>query len=380
MSATKLLKFVDKYIFVVIIILCSIFTRKTKKFDNKKKNLNIAFVKVWAMGDAINTLPMIRCIKEKYPDCNITIITKESLIPVYNEKFIDKINIISFKNMFKGIFSLKKYDLVFDLEPYLNSSALLAYYLGETRIGFANQLRSKTYNYTIPFQKDKHLVRMYMDMLKFIGTNKSVDSLVPLAYSPEAKRNSDKILRENNIKKNDVLIGFCAGVGEMVKEREWGKENYRRLAEKIIEQKKISKKDKKKNIKIILIGTNEDREINYYIKNNNQNIIDLSGQMNLETLFAFMKNIKIFVSNDTGPMHIAAAQGCKTIGLFGPNTPSIWGPYGKKNISIFHPKKGCPFLDNTKHELIPKKLTIEQKTCMDAIGVDEVYRAVKMML
>jgi ADP-heptose:LPS heptosyltransferase len=375
MAAIKLLKVFDEYLIGAAVGILGIFARKgTEKDSGKTKTgcKSIAFIKLWAIGDAVNTLPMIKSTKEKYPDSRITVITKKSLIPVYRQQFIDEVITTDIKDIFRFLFSPRRYDLVFDLEPHLNSSAVMAFYIGKMRIGFSGQARSRTYNHTVPFSKEKHIVMMYMDMLRFIGINKKINALVPLSYSSKTQKDANKIMIENSTQKNDYLIGFCAGVGSMVKEREWGKENYRRLAERLLKQKS--------NIKIILTGTKEDSHINQYIKDNNPRIIDLSGQMNLETLFAFMKNIDIFVSNDTGPMHIAAAQGCRTIGLFGPNTPKIWGPYGKNNVSIFHPKKGCPFLDNTKHELVPKKLTKEQKTCMDAISVEEVYREVKRLI
>ena len=55
----------------------------------------------------------------------------------------------------------------------------------------------------------------------------------------------------------------------------------------------------------------------------------------LGQLIALIDRCNLFISNDTGPMHVAAVQGIKTIGLFGPETPIIFAPYGKGNISIF---------------------------------------------
>ncbi len=76
----------------------------------------------------------------------------------------------------------------------------------------------------------------------------------------------------------------------------------------------------------------------------------------LKKAFYMIRKCPIFVSNDTGPMHIAAAQGCKTIGLFGPNTPSLWAPYGKENISIFKPNLNEAMIQNDKG-IFPDKNT-----------------------
>ncbi len=390
MNSTNSLKFLDKYFFGFLALIFGPFVKlfSSSKKPNKEEIRKILIIKLWAMGDSIMTLPMIKAIKEKYPDAEIDVAVKPNDSIVFKKhKFIDKIMLIQPKNFFSLIKMFKKYDVVFDLEPYLNLSAIAASYCGKKRIGFSHGIRKLFYTNTINFNKTKHIAKMYFEMARFIDVFqennkknnliKSNKTLIELKYSKDAEKKVNEILKREKISKKDVLIGFNPSVGASVKEREWPKENFRLLAEKILKNKRL------KNAKIILIGTKNDFELNEYIKkidklkNNKTNkIINLSGKFNLEELFCLIKKMKLMVSNDTGPMHIAAAQGVKTIGLFGPNTPAIWGPYGDKNISIFHPKKGCPFLNNTKHTLVPKHLTKEQKTCMDAIKVEEVLKEI----
>jgi heptosyltransferase-2 len=74
-------------------------------------------------------------------------------------------------------------------------------------------------------------------------------------------------------------------------------------------------------------------------------------------------------------MHIAAAQGCRTIGLFGPNTPVLWGPYGKNNTSIYKTKLP-PSIQNDKG-IFPDE---NREEFMGPIKVTEVYKAVKKLL
>ena len=85
----------------------------------------------------------------------------------------------------------------------------------------------------------------------------------------------------------------------------------------------------------------------------------------------------MLISNDTGPMHIAAAQGVKTIGLFGPNLPIRWGPFGKWNIAVY--KKGVcsysPCINVHKGE-VPECRFGEDNKCMKAIKVEDVLKYV----
>jgi len=78
-------------------------------------------------------------------------------------------------------------------------------------------------------------------------------------------------------------------------------------------------------------------------------------------------------------MHVAAAQGVKTIGLFGPNLPVRWHPFGRRNISLYK-KVGCSPCINTHLGQVPEcKWEIdskEYKKCMNKITVDDVMKAV----
>jgi ADP-heptose:LPS heptosyltransferase len=151
----------------------------------------------------------------------------------------------------------------------------------------------------------------------------------------------------------------------------WPLENVAALADALI---------KKYKAKVVFIGTPADKELTHHIQSMMvEKAVDVAGQTTVRQAAELTRNCDIVVSNDSGTMHLAAAMGTKTIGLFGPNTPNLWAPYGKKNVILFKPKKGCPFMDNMNPELLPKELTTEQMTCMDAITVDDVLKAVERL-
>ncbi|MBW3012122.1 glycosyltransferase family 9 protein, partial [Candidatus Woesearchaeota archaeon] len=107
------------------------------------------------------------------------------------------------------------------------------------------------------------------------------------------------------------------------------------------------------------------------------NAYNLAGQTKVTESFYLIEKCSIFISNDTGPMHVAASQGVKTIGLFGPNTPKLWGPYGKKNIALYHKVQCSPCILNEKGifpECIYNGTKLYQQ-CMKKITVKEVLKA-----
>ena len=142
------------------------------------------------------------------------------------------------------------------------------------------------------------------------------------------------------------------GVAESVKSREWPLERFSQLADRLLERNKNSKINVNHFNKIIFVGGNAEREMIEKViskmKKHREKAVNLAGKTSLKELFYIISKCKIFISNDTGPMHIAAAQGCGTIGLFGPNTPVLWSPYGrnkngKNNIAIFKGPAVCEY-------------------------------------
>lgn len=358
----NLIKAIDKYALSLLCIVLGLFVRKSSKITFKSEPKNIIVIKLWAMGDSINTLPLIKKIKDKNPKTKIDVLVTKSNSKFYQgQDFIDNIIELDVWTIFH---SFRKYELALDFEPYLNISSIIGFMLSKNRAGFKGKSRAMLYNATGQFYKDKHITVSYLSILKtFMNPDKKI-VLSKIKYSMNSKKKVDYILRKMKIRK--PIIGFCPSVGTEVKEREW--QGFKELASKLDQ------------FNIVLIGTNSDRKKCDNIKNKQKNIHNLAGMLSIDELCYLMEKIDVFVSNDTGPMHLAAAQGTPTIGLFGPNTPKIWAPLGRNCISIFHPKPGCPFIDNTSHSLIPRILTKNQKTCMDAITVDEVYHSVINLL
>ncbi len=361
-------RFISKTIFGVP---CYLFkASRDKKLDSVNK---ILIIKFWALGDSIVLLPLFDALRKKYPDAQIDVLAhKRNKIIFEGQKNIDNIIEFSASNILKNI---GRYDLCIDAEPALNVSAVVGFLLSKYNIGFNHGIRSRLYNKTILFDKKQHMVQNYLDFARSIGIKYDADKLVPLAVSEDDQKDVTEYLIEHRISNNNFIVGISPGVAESVKFRMWPIENFAALGDELIE---------KYNAKIIFIDSksNENvvRKIQDLMKNKSISSLDKFGSYSsIKKTAELMKHCDIIISNDSGPMHISASMGTKTIGLFGPNTPVLWGPYGKGNISIWKPKKGCPFIDNTNPDLTPKNLTIDQMTCMDAISVEDVMNAVKRL-
>jgi heptosyltransferase-2 len=270
---------------------------------------------------------MIHSLKKKFPKAEIDLFVRNKS---YNQIFYKNkdINKLVHWSPFALIKHFKKYDLAIDTEPYLNISAISSFMLAKKSIGFNKMLRSLLYNIKINYNDKQHAVLTYMDMLKPFNVKDKPKELIKIICPKTAKDKVNKLLKEHKIKKSDFLVGISAGSSEVAKSRRWKEENFAEVADYLIEKKKA---------KIILIGTHAERivsnNINIHIKHKDK-VINLTGKTNLHEAIALIEKCDLFIANDSGPMHISAAQGVKTIGLFGPNTPIRFGPYGKCNIGI----------------------------------------------
>ncbi len=372
----RLERFVDRVIGFVLAAVIGILSRPFQAKQPRKIN-KILLIKLWAVGDSVVSLPLLQGLRKSFPKAEIDVLVRKRNVSVfYKNKSIDKIMLFEWMQpmgLFKLLAMLKHYDVVFDTEPYLNISALIAWYLGRFRIGFSHGVRSMLYNNKTVFSKKQHMVQNYLDMLRGLGVKYDVDKLVKLNYSDEDKKMIDDFIKKNNINKKDFIIGITPGISESVKARMWPLENVGKLVDLLAG---------KMNAKVMIADSKDNAyvfdEIMGEVSEKNKNKVINAIGFNIRQFFHLVEHCDVYISNDSGPMHIAAAQGVKTIGLFGPNTPVLWAPYGKGNVSIYRPPRSGPFIENTTGYM-PERLTPDQANCMKQIKVEEVFNAVKKL-
>ena len=358
----KLQRFIDNYFGKIIILFLSLFRICDKKPKTKK---NFLIIKLWAIGDSVISLVLIKAIKKLYKNAKVDVLYRNQ-----NKDVFESYNLIDNrynmdKRFSKFLFNnIRKYDVVIDCEPYFNLSAIYAFLLGKIRIGFSDQFRSRLYTNKIKFRKKQHMVQNYLDMVRNLGKKYSTGKLEKMSISEKSKKKADNFFRKNKIRK---CVGISVGVGGSAKNRMWYEKRFAKLADKIISEL---------NAKVIFIDSPNNHHIVEKIKNYmKENPLIATKNYDLKDRIAFISKCDVFISNDSGLMHVAAAQGCKTIGLFGPNTPILWGPYGKDNIGIYKTNLS-PSIDNAKAVFKDEN----RNKYMGTIKVKNVFLEVKKRL
>lgn len=347
----------------------------------------------FGIGDVLFTTAVISNIKVHYPESIVGYWCNERVKGILeNNPCIDKVFALSrgdIKKIYQksklegmrralGLYlGLKRERFDISLDYSLDHRySLVSKLIGiKRRIGFdyKNRGRFLTDKLNLDGYADKHVVEYYLDLLKFINIEPCRFNL-ELNVTEANKIRSRKILTNYGINNNDSLIGIAAGAGASwgsdAALKHWPAANFARLADKIINNY---------HARILILGDELERPIvDTIIKRMDNPVIDLAGKTTLEDLVALIDNLNILISNDGGPLHIAAALGKKTVSFFGPVDPKVYGPYPpdeKCHIVLSKTLDCSPCYRNFRLSSCQRS-----KECLETIDVEEAWEAVKRLL
>lgn len=326
------------------------------------------------VGDAIMTTPVIRAVRKNFPQSTITVLAKPWVVPVYeNNPYVDDIMVYDGNERHKKGFGtltlardLKKYQ--FDLAILMQNAfeAGLISFLGgiKERVGYNTDGRGFLLNRGIkldPALKKGHLIDYYLGILR--GSSLFVDGReLDLFLSESDRKFATRFLDDQRFDLSRPVIGINPGATGGTAKR-WFPERYAQVCEKLAQKFKV---------KILIFGGPSDRELGDSIKGmTNGSCINIAGETSLGQAFALIEKCSLFVTNDSGLMHAAAALDVHQVALIGSTDHIATSPSNINSVMIRVPvfcspcmKDTCP----TDHQ------------CMDNIRVDRVMESCLSLL
>jgi len=345
----------------------------------------------FGIGDVLFSMPLVRNLKENIKDILITYICNKRVYQLLKKniflenvivfekddyrEYLKKSKILFLKRLFGFFNSLKKekFDLVFDLS--LNSQyGFFLKLLGiKMRIGYDFKNRGRFLTHKIKLVEGynkKHVARYYLDLLKFLNINPKEYNFDIFLQEEELKR--QKILL-NEFSYNDFLVGVFPGSGDSWGEnsyfKRWPEENFVKLCNYLQDEL---------NANIILLGSESEKSLCDYVSFNlNKKCLNLCGKLNLNELIHLLSLVKLVITNDGGPFHIAQALRKKTIVFFGPVDDNVYGKYlDLDNIFVFKKDIPCrPCYKNFKF-----KGCVYDKKCLKEISANEVISVLRELI
>ena len=335
----------------------------------------IVFCRLGGIGDVIQTLPLVKYIKNKYPSASIEYVTSPQIAELLSKNcdFIDKAWVYSRDAKKQFCFDLLKDNLKIDY--FFNFHSSLTFY-------FLNLFFLKAKKF-YQYRKDNQF-HAVMNFARTYSKNISSDELDSNVLTGGG---CSGILSKYGLEENKYVC-FVIGVGNVRMHRAWRFDNWLALTKKFL----LSQS----NSKVVLLGGDAERKVvDNWVKLSSllpssdyenslgelipelkNRLVDLVGKLKLTDTANVISQASKLVSGDTGLVHIATGLSKEVIGLYGPTLPKRTGPYGSSVQTILANDCACAssFVE-LKH---CKETKLPTGFCMDSISVDNVLSSLRI--
>ncbi len=329
---------------------------------------NILLIKLRYLGDVVLSTPILPILRKQFPKAKITFLVNPGTEEVLEgNPYLDEVWVLSRQSWWQQLEFIRqvrdaKFDLVIDLTDG-DRSAFLSWVTGASvRLGYNREQswRGKFYTHVLPSAYGSmHMVDYHQQAIAGLGLKDSVGQ--PEIFAQSAVLKDADGLWDYFLEDDHPFVLIHPTARYVFKA--WPLERFAKVADWLSEQ----------GFCVALVGNQQEILIGQQIINlTKHQPMNLMGKTDIPQLAALMKRSCLFIGNDAGPMHMAAAVGCSVLGLFGPTDPAVWGPRGLRAKVIY---KGldcsaCFYPGCSRGE----------ESCMRQISVEEVCQAVEPML
>lgn len=316
-------------------------------------------IKPSALGDIVHSLPFLAAIKKTYPDCEVHWLVAKGLHTfLEGHPLIDRLwlfdkqrwkqvfhlgrTLVELKELWQGL-RRQKFDVSVDLSGLLRSGLLTWAGGADRRLGFSDSNEGSPffYNKMIAGGEAIHAIDRYLKLAALLGCDTS-EVVYPFApydsYPP--------ICRELPPR----YAVFAPSAGKEA--NRWPAQRFGELAARL-------------NIPVVIIASRAEEGVaRQVVEASGNKALSIAGRTNLKELVAVIEKAAFFVTNDTGPMHIAAAKNVPVFAIFGPANPVRTGPYGAIH-TVIREEMDCAPCYRWK--------PCRDWQCMEKITVDRVH-------
>jgi heptosyltransferase-2 len=326
------------------------------------------------IGDAILTFSAISSIRNTYPEARIFILVKPWVADIFRlSPLVDEIIPYESSGIHAGIFGklrlarelkVQQFDMVILLQNAIEA-AIIARLSGiPVRAGYNTDVRGCLLSHPVVRTqaiKKVHQSYYYLAMVQSLGCGAPGQGPFIKLTAPDEKT-AARLLQDHGIDSNQLLIGMAPGA-TYGPAKKWFPDRFGALADKFQEEFGIT---------TLLFGSASDRETTLTIQNYSKYpFLDLAGKTDLRTAVALMARCILFISNDSGLMHVAGALNIPSIAIFGSTNPVTTAPLGENNTIIYNKTDCSPCL----RETCPTDFR-----CMESISTLAVYNLAKTII
>jgi heptosyltransferase-2 len=326
------------------------------------------------LGDAVLTIPALQALRSGFPHARIALLLKPAVAELFqHHPAVDEIILYRDPGPHAGLggklalarqLSRGRYDLAVLFQNAFEAAAITALAGIPNRYGYATDGRWFLLTHRVPMTpglRRRHQAEYYLELLRPLGI--PIDPVPPtLRTTPEEDAAAGVLLSERGVTPGRTLIGLNPGSTYGAAKR-WIPERYAEVADRLAAEH---------DGHVLIFGGRGEEPLGAAIAGMMRSPVTvLSGRTTVRQLVALIKPCRLFLTNDTGPMHIAAALGVPLVAIYGPTDPVTTAPFGKGHELIRKPVDCSPCL--------LRECPIDHR-CMQGITVDMVYEAAAKQL
>lgn len=309
---------------------------------------NILVIDFGQLGDVVLSLPALRAIRERFPSAKITVAVGKPGADVIDMSgyanatlIVDRValrdgpKLVSVARIFQFVQKVRRlnFDFVIDLHS-LSETNLLGFFSGapvrlfSRRPGRSLNFLSNFNPAPPPEDPRKHSIDRYLDVVRPLGVN-NVSRLPRLNTRPSEDRYVEKLLKKAKADTGAPLVGLFPGSGHLG--RRWPLERFASLADHLT---------RNEGARVIVFAGPEEKDLAAEMRRTFPASALVLDRLTLAQLASVQARLSVFVSNDTGPMHVATAVGTSVVMLSDRPTPNSFVPQEQHHRVVYGTKVG----------------------------------------
>jgi len=346
----------------------------------------VLVIKFWGLGSLSLATPAVRALRKRHPQARVELLTLAgNLAFAEGLGLYDGVRCLELKGggrrallgrlyrMLRGL-RRARYDRVYDFEFFTWFSVIASIVSGAPRtFGFAapGARRGGLHTDTVPFNRYWHVARNFRALAGGeSGREVAPEEVAAFRVLPSHEFELAAVLQPQE----RPLIVLNPNAGDLAPERRWPAERFAALAARLIRED---------GARVVVTGSAAERDKTASVLRAAgplpaDRLVDLGGSLSIGALHALLQRADLVISNDSGPMHLAAAQGVPTLGLFGPETPQMYAPLGVHTRVHYAPPLCSPCIN--VHDAKVLSCIHGQPECLMRIEVEQVLASARGLL
>jgi ADP-heptose:LPS heptosyltransferase len=389
----EFMKAVDRWAGGLGCILLDVFDRPRRflfpKPDVPANVATLLVTKYLGMGSIVLATPMVAALRRRFPGARVVFLTFASnreiaeILGVFDEVLtIDSKGLMPMgRDTIRALWRLWKLgvDVVCDLEFFTRYSTMVAYLTGAPiRVGYWSRIawRGNILTHPVYYNGMRHITRVFLAQAEALGANvdeeSTAASLPALAHDEEARRSLAEKMRAAGLDPSRPFVMVNPNASELCLERRWMADRFAEVVDSLLAENE--------QLQAVFVGSSNERSYTGGVLARcrpTERTANLAGELSIRSLVEALATAKLFLTVDSGPLHLAALTKTPTVALFGPETPTLYGGLGSRLRTFYAGVYCSPCLNVYNTKTAPCN---GNNICMQAIGATDVLAASRELL